>query len=162
MELFVYGTLMTEDGFRRLMGEAAERLEFRTATLPGWRRVWNAYRDEWGGGVLNVEPAIGAEVVGVLVSGLPRATIDGLDEQEATHLPRERVTVLLESGEKVKADMYVLRDAAYSGQPSPSYVDVVLHRARKAGPRVLRSVLTDCVDAGGKPLRFDSGVSVDT
>jgi phosphoglycolate phosphatase len=143
------------------MGKAADRLRFRTATLTDWRRVWNAYREEWEGGVLNVEPAAGAEIVGVLVSGIPRATIDDLDEQEATHLPRERVSVRKVSGETVEAEMYVLRDAAFSGKPSLKYLEVVLRRARQADRRVFQSVLTGCVDDRGEPLRFDAEVAVE-
>src|SRR6266540_4067585 len=80
---------MTADGLKGPLGRRVHGLVFRPARLPGWRRVWNAYREEWQGGVLNVERAPSSSVLGVLVEGLTDGDFAHLDAQEATHLPRE-------------------------------------------------------------------------
>ena len=70
MVLFAYGGLMGPEGLRERLGERADALTLRPARLRGWRRIWNVYRSEWNGAVLNVEPSPGDSVVGVLVEGL--------------------------------------------------------------------------------------------
>jgi hypothetical protein len=55
LNLFAYGTLMAAEGLREALGPRADALAFRPARLPGWRRIWNVFRPEWGGGVLNLE-----------------------------------------------------------------------------------------------------------
>jgi len=57
VNLFAYGTLMTVEGLREALGSRADAVSFRPARLPGWRRIWNVFRPEWGGGVLNLEPS---------------------------------------------------------------------------------------------------------
>ena len=69
MGLFAYGTLMTAEGMRSVLGDRVEAFRFRPARLPGWRRIWNTYREEWLGGGLNVEPHPDSSVVGVLIEG---------------------------------------------------------------------------------------------
>ena len=70
MNLFAYGTLMSPEGSHAALGDRASALRYWVASLRGWRRIWNAYRQEWGGGVLNVEPDADSEVVGVVIEGL--------------------------------------------------------------------------------------------
>ncbi len=154
MRLFAYGTLMTADGFRAVLGAGADRLTFRPARLHGWRRIWNAHREEWGGGVLNLERHPGAEVWGVVVDGLSDEDIGRIDVLEATHLPREGVFVELEDGTSVEAETYWLRRGTYLGAPAPRYEAIVLERARTAGPRVLDNLRTASVDAAGEPRRL--------
>jgi gamma-glutamylcyclotransferase (GGCT)/AIG2-like uncharacterized protein YtfP len=154
MRLFAYGTLMTADGFRDVLGLRTDTLAFRQARLDGWRRIWNAYREEWDGGVLNIERHPGAHVWGVVVEGLGEGDFAALDAQEATHLPRERVFVELETGESVEAETYWQRRGSHHGPVSPRYEAAVLERARVAGPRVLDSVRTASVDATGAPRRL--------
>lgn len=156
MNLFAYGTLMTAAGLSEALGERADSFRFRVATLPGWRRVWNAYREEWGGGVLNVEPCPGACVVGVLIEELAAEDLARLDRQESTHLPRQSVYVEPEGGEAVPAEMYWRRRGNHTGRPSPRYVAVVLDRARQSGPSVYENLCTASVDAGGQPRRLAS------
>ena len=98
MNLFAYGTLMTAEGLRESVGARADGLGYQVARLVGWRRVWNAYREEWNGGVLNIEPQEGAQVIGVLVTGLTEEDFTDLDRGEASHLPRESVYVEPEGG----------------------------------------------------------------
>jgi hypothetical protein len=154
MKLFAYGTLMTADGLRAALGPRAEAMTYRVARLPGWRRVWNAYREEWGGGVLNLEPSAGASVVGVLIDGLSEEDIALLDQQESTHLPREQVCVQPEWGDAETAQLYWRRKGNHTGKPSPRYLSVVLERARTAGPAVFESVSSGSVDAVGQPKHF--------
>jgi hypothetical protein len=154
MNLFAYGTLMTADGFRAVLGARAGALAFRVARLPGWRRVWNVFREDWGGGVLNVERREGSAVVGVLVEGLAEADFEVLDRCEANHLPRESVIVEPEDGEPVPAELYWRRQGNHAGRPSPRYLGVVLERARQAGPSVLENLRTASVDATGGPANL--------
>jgi hypothetical protein len=158
MNLFAYGTLMSPEGFRPALGDRAFTLRFRMARLPGWRRVWNAYREEWGGGVLNMEPAAGAAgvgvgvIVGVVISGLTGDDFARMDAQEATHLPRETVFVEPLDGEPVPAQVYWRRRGNHRGKPAPGYLAVVLERSRQAGPEVFENLRTGSVDASGLPL----------
>jgi cation transport regulator ChaC len=154
MKVFAYGTLMGREGFREALGERAEALSFRPARLAGWRRIWNAYRDEWGGGVLNLERNPSGEVWGVLVDGLTETDMSHLDAQESTHLPRESVYVETETGAHVAAEIYWLRRGASNAAPSPRYQAVVLARAREAGATVLEDLRTGSVDAAGESRRL--------
>jgi hypothetical protein len=131
-----------------------DALTFKVATLRGWRRVWNAYREEWGGGVLNVERNAGAEVVGVVIGGLEEDDFTLLDLQEATHLPRRLVYVACEDGEALPAQMYFRQRGNHDGKPSDRYRAVVMGRAREAGPAVFDNLATASVDAIGRPLRL--------
>ena len=154
MMLFAYGTLRTADGLRGALGPRADTMTYREARLFGWRRVWNAYREEWAGGVLNLEPSDGASVVGVLIDGLSEEDIALLDDQESSHLPREQVFVQPEGGDPEGAQLYFRRKGNHAGQPSPRYLAIVLERARVAGDAVFESVAQDSVDATGRLTRF--------
>jgi hypothetical protein len=152
MNLFAYGTLMTADGLVAVLGERARGLRYRVATLHGWRRIWNASRAEWHGGVLNAEIHPSGVILGVLVEGLTAEDLTLLDSQEDTHLPRQTVEVETEDGQLVSAEIYVCPKGYYDGPPSPRYLAAVLERAAQAGPTVLDSVATGTVDAAGTPL----------
>ena len=154
MNLFAYGTLMTVDGLRDLLGPRADALSFRPARLPGWRRIWNVYRPEWQGGVLNIEPSPADTVVGVLVEGLEAADLQLLDAQEATHLPRETVYVEPVGGDVVPAQVYRRKKGSHTGKPSGRYRTIVLERAYRCGWEVYESVCRGTVDAAGNPLTF--------
>src|SRR5262245_774860 len=152
VNLFAYGTLMTADGFAKLLGDRARGFGYRVATLRGWRRIWNAYREEWEGGVLNAEENPSGLILGVLVEGMTAEDMARLDSQESTHLPHETVAVELEDGESASAEIYVCRTCNHQGPPSPRYQAAVLERARQAGKAVLENVRTGSVDAAGRPL----------
>jgi hypothetical protein len=154
MNLFAYGTLMVREGLQGALGDRADQLRFSVARLRGWRRIWNAYREEWGGGVLNVEPHPDSEVVGVLISGLEEDDFALLDLQESTHLPRRLVYVAAVGAEPVPAQMYWRQRGNHSGKPSDRYRAIVLIRAREAGAAVLESLVNGSVDAAGRPLRL--------
>src|SRR5262245_45474244 len=145
---------MTADGFFAVLGERARGFRYRVATLPGWRRIWNTYREKWHGGVLNAERSPSGVIVGVLVQKVTPGTLDQLDSQEDTHLPRQTVIVELENGESVSAEIYVCPKGSYDGPPSPRYLAAVLERAKQAGAAVLENVRTGSVDAKGQPLRL--------
>jgi acyl-CoA thioesterase YciA len=121
VNLFAYGTLMTGDGVREALGPRADTLAFRPARLSGWRRIWNVYRPEWHGGVLNVEPSPADVVVGILIEGLEAPDFRILDTQEATHLPRETVYVEPFGGDVVPAQVYRRRKGNHAGKPSGRY-----------------------------------------
>lgn len=153
--LFAYGTLMAREALREALGERADALVLRPARLPGWRRVWNVYRQEWMGGVLNVEPCADTVVVGMLVEGLRPLDFEVLDLQESTHLPRETVYVEpLDSGAAVPAEVYRRRHGNHKGRPSGRYRAVVLDRAYHAGWEIYENVCRASVDAAGNLLRF--------
>lgn len=154
MNLFAYGTLMAKDGFRDVLGARADALVFRPARLPGWRRIWNVYRSEWNGGVLNLEPSPDGVVVGMLVEGLEPADFEKLDAQESTHLPRETVWVQPFGADGVPAQIYRRRKGNHNGKPAGRYRSIVLDRAYHAGWEIYENVCRGTVDAGGKPLSF--------
>lgn len=154
MNLFAYGTLMGPDGLEEALGDRVSGLSFRPARLVGWRRIWNVFRLEWNGGVLNVEPCPDAVVVGVLIEGLTPGHFRHLDVQESTHLPREEVSVEPIGGEPVSAEVYCRRRGNHTGRPSGRYRTVVLERAYQAGWEVWESVCRGTVDAAGTPLTF--------
>ena len=154
MNLFAYDTLMVPEAWRAALGERTDSLRFREARLRGWRRIWNTYREEWDGGVLNAEPHADAQVVGVLVEGLEDDDFALLDLQEATHLPRRLVYVACEGEEAVPAQIYCRQRGNHEGKPSARYRAVVLLRARDAGPAVLENLTKESVDAFGRPLNL--------
>jgi gamma-glutamylcyclotransferase len=154
LNLFAYGTLMAVEGLREALGARADELALRPARLPGWRRIWNVYRLEWQGGVLNIEPSPAGVVVGMLVEGLSEADFARLDSQEATHLPRESVYVERFGGDVVPAQVYRRRKGNHAGKPSGRYRTVVLDRAYRCGWEVYESLCRGTVDAAGNPLTF--------
>ena len=154
LNLFAYGTLMTVEGLREALGARADALTFRPARLPGWRRIWNVFRPEWGGGVLNLEPSPADVVVGMLIEGLGELDFQVLDAQEATHLPRETVYVEPLAGEVVPAQVYRRKKGNHAGKPSGRYKTVVLERAYRSGWEVYESLCRGTVDAAGNPLTF--------
>jgi len=154
MNLFAYGTLMSAEAFREALGERVSELAMRPARLVGWRRIWNVYRAEWHGGVLNVEPSPEDAVVGVLVGGLHETDFFLLDAQESTHLPRETVSVEPIGGEPVLAELYWRRRGNHVGKASGRYRAVVLDRARSAGWEIYESVCRGTVNPRGERLTF--------
>jgi hypothetical protein len=154
LNLFAYGTLMGPEGLREALGPRADALVFRPARLPGWRRIWNVFRPEWNGGILNLEPSASDAVVGLLVEGLAEEDFRRLDAQEATHLPRDTVYVEPIGGEVVPAQVYRRRRGNHAGRPSGRYKTVVLERAYRAGWEVYESLCRGSVDAAGNPLTF--------
>ncbi len=154
MNLFAYGTIMVPEGLQAALGERVSALRFRVARLRGWRRIWNAYRQEWGGGVLNVEQDPESEVVGVLIEGLLEDDFVLIDLQEATHLPRREVYVACEGEEPVPAQMYWRQRGNHEGKRSERYRAIVLLRARDAGPAVLENLISGSVDPWGRPVKL--------
>jgi hypothetical protein len=154
LKLFAYGTLMTVEGLREALGVRADGLTFRAARLPGWRRIWNVFRPEWQGGVLNIEPSPADVVVGMLVEGLGERDVELLDAQEATHLPRETVYVEPLGGDVVSAQVYRRRKGNHAGKPSGRYRTVVLERAYRCGWEIYESLCRGTVDSAGNPLTF--------
>jgi hypothetical protein len=145
---------MGPEGLREVLGERVATLTLRPARLEGWRRVWNVYRPECNGAVLNVEPSRGDTVVGMLIEGLRDGDLLVLDAREATHLPRESVYVVPLGGEVVAAQMYHRRRGNHTGRPAGSYKALLLERAYRAGWEVYESVCRGSVDAAGQPLIF--------
>jgi hypothetical protein len=115
LNLFAYGSLMAVEGLRDTLGDRADELTFRPARLPGWRRIWNVYRQEWNGGVLNLEPSANDVVVGMLIEGLTEEEFSLLDSLESTHLPRDTVYVEPFNGEVVPAQVYRRRKGNHAG-----------------------------------------------
>jgi len=154
LKLFAYGTLMTAEGLREALGVRADGLTFRAARLPGWRRIWNVFRPEWQGGVLNIEPSPADVVVGMLVEGLGERDLELLDAQEATHLPRETVYVEPLGGDVVPAQVYRRKRGNHAGKPSGRYRTAVLERAYRCGWEIYESLCRGTVDSAGNPLTF--------
>jgi hypothetical protein len=155
MNLFAYGTLMASEGLREALGERADALRLRPARLLGWRRIWNVFREEWNGGVLNAEPSAAHVIVGTLVEGLSLEDFARLDQKESTHLPRETVYVETLGGDALAAQLYRRRQGNHSGRPSPQYKELVRQRAYRAGWEVYDSLCRGAVDAAGRPLLLE-------
>jgi hypothetical protein len=154
LNLFAYGTLMAVDGLKEALGDRVAELSMRPARLPGWRRIWNVFRPEWNGGVLNLEPSATDVVVGMLIEGLSDDDFVRLDTQESTHLPRDTVYVEPFAGEVVPAQIYRRRRGNHAGKPSGRYKTVVLERAYRAGWEIYESLCRGTVDSAGNPLTF--------
>ena len=154
MNLFTYGSLLGPEGLRDLLGDRADTIPLRVARLAGWRRIWNVYRPDYEGAVLNVEPSPGDAVVGLLVEGLTTRELTRLDTLETSHLPRQTVYVEPESGEAVPAQLYRRRRGNHTGKPSGRQKVIVLERAYRAGWEVYESVCRGSVDAAGERLTF--------
>jgi gamma-glutamylcyclotransferase len=152
--LFAYGTLMAAEGLREAIGDRAAAVTYRPARLPGWRRIWNVFRTEWNGGVLNLEPSPNDVVVGMLIEGLTEDDMAVLDSHESTHLPRDTVYVEPLTGDVVPAQIYRRRKGNHAGKPSGRYRTVVLERAYRAGWEVYESLCRGTVDSAGNPLTF--------
>ena len=154
MNLFAYGSLMVPEGLRAALGERAGGLRYKVAVLRGWRRIWNAYREEWGGGVLNVEPHQGGVVVGVVIEGLTEDDFALLDLQEATHLPRRVVYVACEGEEAVAAQLYSRQRANHTGKPLRPLPRHPPHPGARRGARVYDNLVNESVDGFGNPIRL--------
>lgn len=144
--LFVYGSLMHRKYWSRALGSrAAARIRLTPARLSGWRRWWNGVRHGFGGTVLNLKRDAKASVWGGLVEGLSEEAWNRLDEQERSHLPRERVLVVRARGRRVWAFCYRQRVRGPEGNPSPAYLAAVRSGARFLGSKVSRDVEADVV-----------------
>jgi hypothetical protein len=154
MNLFTYGSLLGPEGLRDLLGDRADLVPLRVGRLPGWRRIWNVYRPDYEGAVLNVEPSRGDSVVGLLVEDLTERDLGRLDTLESSHLPRETVYVEPEGGEALAAQLYRRRTGNHTGRPSGRQKAIVLERAYRAGWAVYESVCRHSVDADAEPLTF--------
>lgn len=145
---------MAAEGLREAIGDRAAAVTYRPARLPGWRRIWNVFRTEWNGGVLNLEPSPNDVVVGMLIEGLTEDDMAVLDSHESTHLPRDTVYVEPLTGDVVPAQIYRRRKGNHAGKPSGRYRTVVLERAYRAGWEVYESLCRGTVDSAGNPLTF--------
>ncbi len=100
--LFVYGSLMFDKVWNKVVGRPGERLP---CTLGGWQRL----------GIRGAEyPALvpgKGSVKGLLRLGLSRADMDKLDHFEGEEYRREELQVETMGGRTVPAQVYVFKEA---------------------------------------------------
>ena len=145
---------MASEGLREALGDRATALDAAARAAAGRRRIWNVFRPEWNGGVLNLEPSPNDVVVGMLIEGLSEDEFLRLDSQESSHLPRDTVYVEPFAGEVVPAQVYRRRKGNHAGKPSGRYKTIVLERAYRAGWEVYERLCRGTVDSAGNPLTF--------
>lgn len=119
-------------------GHADPRVErAEVAFLSGYRLVWNYRSGSRRGGAANVEPADGRELPGLALQ-VDAPTLCGIDLKEGhPHRYRRgprRVPVQLESGERLRAWLYVVlpeftEDAFVP--PRRAYLDLLLGAAQR-------------------------------
>ncbi|MEK7317122.1 MAG: gamma-glutamylcyclotransferase family protein [Candidatus Eisenbacteria bacterium] len=144
--LFVYGSLMHRKYWRGIVGaKEAGEIRIIPSRLGGWRRWWNGVRPSYGGAVLNMKRDPAARLWGGLVRGLSAETWARLDEQERSHLPRARVMVVTERGQRVWAYCYRQRVRGPERKPASGYVAAVRAGAKALGGAVSRDVEADVV-----------------
>ncbi|MEZ5625971.1 MAG: gamma-glutamylcyclotransferase family protein [Rhodocyclaceae bacterium] len=100
---FTYGSLMCEDIFRAVAGQACAA---EPAQLAGYRRHPVRGEDYPG-----IRPATGAAVDGVLYHGLSATALARLDAFEGAQYQREAVEVRTAGGTVVAAWVYVFHPA---------------------------------------------------
>ena len=147
MLLFAYGSNLAEDQV-----PAAECLG--TALLPGHRLELNRRSIRWRGGVVDVVPAEGERVWGVLYE-VGEPGLAALERKEGAGLAYRRVPVEVErGGERVAAETYeVIHKEPDAPPATPEYAELVLRGARERGlPDDWLAVL-DSVLRGSVPAR---------
>ncbi|MBN1528348.1 MAG: gamma-glutamylcyclotransferase [Thermoleophilaceae bacterium] len=153
MLLFAYGSNLALDG--GFVGPAV---------LPDHRLELNRRSIRWGGGVVDVVPALGERVWGALYE-VDEPLMAALDRKEGAGLAYRRVRVEVErGGERLAAQTYEVIDKERDAPPAtPDYAALVLAGARERGLpaewlAVLDSVLRGwdrC--AAGRAGRFRNG-----
>jgi cation transport regulator ChaC len=147
MLLFAYGSNLAEEQV-----PGAECLG--TALLPGHRLELNRRSIRWRGGVVDVVPAEGERVWGVLYE-VGEPGLAALERKEGAGLAYRRVPVEVErGGERVAAETYeVIHKEPDAPPATPEYAELVLRGARERGlPDDWLAVL-DSVLRGSVPAR---------
>lgn len=130
---FAYGSNMQRATFLERRG--MHPLEWRRARLPDHCLCFNLPIGDGERGVANVEPAVGAEVIGVAFR-LTTAEFDFLDKTEGVDSGvYERVAAALrtEDGNALGAFTYRSRLITEGRKPSPRYMGLILEGAREHG-----------------------------
>lgn len=73
--------------------EVKQHFRFAKAELSGYRRIFDVYRPQWDGLVLNLTPDPKATVVGILISGLSEKEPVQIDRIEGLSHERQEMTV---------------------------------------------------------------------
>jgi gamma-glutamylcyclotransferase (GGCT)/AIG2-like uncharacterized protein YtfP len=148
MLLFAYGSNLAEEQLppgARCLG---------VALLPAHRLELNRRSIRWGGGVVDVVPAAGEQVRGVLYE-LDEAAVEALDRKEGEGIAYRRAEVEVEHGGEARAAQTyaVIRKEPDVPPATPEYAELVLRGARERGlPQEWLAVL-DSVLRGSVPAR---------
>jgi gamma-glutamylcyclotransferase len=103
------------------------------ARLPDHRLALNRRSIRWGGGAVDIVPAPGDEVWGVLYE-VPEGTLDLLDAKEGEGWAYRRVALRVEAedGRPLAAEAYEVIDKEPEEVPAtPEYVALLLRAARE-------------------------------
>jgi len=102
MNLFVYGTLMYEQVWRRLVAGEFER---KAAQLSGYRRL-KIKNEDYPGLVRGI-----GTVRGIVWLAVDRETLRRIDEFEATCYRRNSGVVIDDAGAEIPADFFVIKES---------------------------------------------------
>lgn len=132
-DVFVYGSLLFADVFEAVTGASPPRAEARLAGYARYRLRGETYPA--------IVPEPGAQTVGAVYRSVTRAMLERLDRFEGEEYLRTRVDVVLSSGERLVAHVYVL-DPLEHGRLEPEPWDPEhfdrTHRASFAALHPLR------------------------
>jgi gamma-glutamylcyclotransferase (GGCT)/AIG2-like uncharacterized protein YtfP len=99
--LFVYGTLMCEDIFKKVAGVVPAS---RKGTLSDFRRF--SIKNERYPGIIS---QMDSRVEGLVYEDIPEQSWDLLDRFEGEMYRRQKVEIDLENGKKIEAFVYVVK-----------------------------------------------------
>lgn len=127
MFYFAYGSCMNEEDFHRTMIKKGRVLPYRKigkACLDHYKLAYNAYSYVRQGGVLDIEPYKGKQVIGILYE-LSREALEQVDKREGSQYKRIIVDVQIGTT-KLQAYTYVIRKKQ-STEASIKYSGIVYH-----------------------------------
>ena len=148
MLLFAYGSNLAAAQI------APEARFLGPAVLADFRLALTRRSIRWGGGVVDVVPAAGQQVRGVLYE-LDEAAVETLDRKEGAGIAYRRAEVEVEHGGEARAAQTyaVIRKEPDAPPATPEYAELVLRGARERGlPQEWLGVL-DSVLRGSVPAR---------
>jgi gamma-glutamylcyclotransferase len=130
--LFAYGSNLASSEMQAWCPEARFA---GIARLPGHRLALLRRSIRWGGGAVDIIPAAGEEVWGVLYE-LPDGALDGLDAKEGEGWAYRRTNVQVEAvdGRPLEAAAYeVIDKEPEEVSPTPEYAALLVEGARERG-----------------------------
>jgi gamma-glutamylcyclotransferase len=130
--LFAYGSNLAAS---EIEGWCPEARFTGVARLPGHRLALNRRSIRWGGGAVDIVPAPGEEVWGVLYE-VPDGTLDRLDAKEGAGWAYRRTTVRVEAadGRPLEAEAYEVIEKEPREVPATAeYAALLARGARERG-----------------------------
>jgi cation transport regulator ChaC len=131
---FAYGSNLSKDQMKERLGRVPEA---RIARLPGYRVAFNKRGQRQGQVYANIVEQDGGEVWGVVYQLRPDElrVLDDHEGADQGHYRRDRIEVITETGDTVKAETYFAgeRWLCSETEPSREYACKILAGAREHG-----------------------------